>query len=131
MSIILDKMNPPFFVYLLQSGRGTTYVGATVNLNRRLRQHNCELKGGAKLTGRAVAKGSKWRRVCYATGFPTWKCALQFEWKWKFLTRKVPKGGSSLQRRLEALTVLTSSERSTTQSIPFSEYKLEVIEEKD
>ena len=130
MNIVLAKMNPPFFVYLLESTHGTTYVGATVNLDRRLRQHNKEIKGGAKLTGRAVAKGHKWRRVCYATGFPTWKCALQFEWKWKFLTRKTPKGGSSLQRRLEALNVLTASERSTTQSIPFSEYNLEVIEEK-
>ena len=131
MSIILEKMNPPFFVYLLESTRGTTYVGATVNLNRRLRQHNKEIKGGAKLTGRAVDKGFKWRRVCYATGFTTWKCALQFEWKWKFLTRKTPQGGSSLQRRLEALNVLVASERSTTQSIPFSEYKLEVVEEKE
>ena len=130
-TIILDKMNPPFYVYLLESTRGTTYVGATVNLNRRLRQHNKELKGGAKLTGRAVEKGAKWRRVCYATGFPTWKCALQFEWKWKFLTRRTPQGAPALQRRLEALNVLVASERSTSQSIPFSDYKLEVVEEKD
>ena len=126
--VYLEKMNPPFFVYLLESTRGTTYVGATVNLNRRLRQHNKELKGGAKLTGRAVAKGAKWRRVCYATGFPTWQCALQFEWKWKFLTRKTPQG-PALQRRLEALNVLVASERSTSKSIPFSEFNLEVVEE--
>jgi predicted GIY-YIG superfamily endonuclease len=124
-------MNPPFFVYLLESTRGTTYVGATVNLNRRLRQHNKDIKGGAKLTGRAVDKGAKWRRVCYATGFPTWQCALQFEWKWKFLTRKEPKSNNPLQRRLEALNVLIASDRSTSQSIPFSEFKLEVIEEKE
>jgi predicted GIY-YIG superfamily endonuclease len=126
--VYLEKMNPPFFVYLLESTRGTTYVGATVNLNRRLRQHNKDLKGGAKLTGRAVDKGAKWRRVCYATGFPTWQCALQFEWKWKFLTRKTPKG-PALQRRLEALNVLVASERSTSKSIPFSEFNLEVKEE--
>ena len=46
-----------FYVYLLLSTKGTTYVGATVNLARRLRQHNRELKGGAKLTGRLVDKG--------------------------------------------------------------------------
>lgn len=126
--VYLEKMNPPFFVYLLESTRGTTYVGATVNLNRRLRQHNKDLKGGAKLTGRAVDKGAKWRRVCYATGFPTWQCALQFEWKWKFLTRKTPQG-PSLQRRLEALNVLVASERSTSKSIPFCEFNLEVVEE--
>jgi structure-specific endonuclease subunit SLX1 len=122
-------MNPPFFVYLLESTRGTTYVGATVNLNRRLRQHNRELKGGAKITGRMVEKGFKWRRVCYATGFPTWQSALQFEWKWKFLTRKMPEG-KSLQRRLEALNVLIASDKSTSESVPFSEFNLEVFEEK-
>ena len=35
-TIILDKMNPPFYVYLLESTRGTTYVGATVNLNNNV-----------------------------------------------------------------------------------------------
>ena len=34
------------FVYLLQY-KNNTYVGATVDVNRRLRQHNCEIKGGA------------------------------------------------------------------------------------
>ena len=38
------------FVYLLESSDKATYVGATVDLNRRLRQHNCELKGGAIAT---------------------------------------------------------------------------------
>jgi structure-specific endonuclease subunit SLX1 len=122
------KMNGPFYVYLLVSTKGTTYVGATVELRRRLRQHNQELKGGAKITGRAVAKGQKWSRVCYVTGFLTWKCALQFEWKWKFLTRKTPKGNDAVQRRLEALNVLVASGKSTTASIPFSEFPLEIIE---
>ena len=30
----------PFFVYLLLSSDNSTYVGATVDLDRRLRQHN-------------------------------------------------------------------------------------------
>jgi predicted GIY-YIG superfamily endonuclease len=37
------------YVYLLQSNK-KTYIGATVNLQRRLRQHNREIKGGAKYT---------------------------------------------------------------------------------
>ena len=110
-----------FYVYLLESSKGTTYVGATVNLNRRLRQHNKELVGGAKLTGRVVSRGGSWTRVCYVSGFPSWKCALQFEWKWKYLTRKQLQG-KSLQRRLEALNVLLASERSTSSAIPFSLY---------
>lgn len=116
-----------FYVYLLLSNRGTTYVGATVNLDRRLRQHNGELKGGARLTGRLVAKGGKWERVCYASGFPTWKCALQFEWKWKNLTRQMP-AGKSLQRRLEALNVLITSPKSTSGAIPFALYDLKIHE---
>ena len=35
-----------FFVYLLLSSDDSTYVGATVDLDRRLRQHNKEIKGG-------------------------------------------------------------------------------------
>ena len=116
-----------FYVYLLLSTNKTTYVGATVNLDRRLRQHNKEIKGGAKLTGRLVAKGGKWERVCYVSGFPTWQCALQFEWKWKFLTRQMPKG-NSLQRRLEALNVLITSKRSTSTSIPFCLWNMEIHE---
>jgi len=32
------------YVYLLVSSDNATYVGATVDLNRRLRQHNKEIK---------------------------------------------------------------------------------------
>ena len=45
------------FVYLLVSTSGSTYVGATVDLTRRLRQHNKEIKGGAHATGAKVAQG--------------------------------------------------------------------------
>jgi len=116
-----------FYVYLLESTRKTTYVGATIDVHRRLRQHNKLIVGGAKYTTREVDRGGHWTRVCYVTGFPTWKCALQFEWKWKYLTRKTPKG-NPLQRRLEALNVLISSGRSTSTAIPFSKYKLKIVE---
>jgi predicted GIY-YIG superfamily endonuclease len=116
-----------FYVYLLECS-GKTYVGATVDVDRRLRQHNAEIKGGAIRTTREATKGGVWKRVCYVKGFPTWKCALQFEWRWKNLTRTVPKCRNSVQRRLEALNLLLASDRSTKAAIPFSEYKTEIVE---
>ena len=85
-----------FFVYMLESSVSrATYVGATVDVNHRLRQHNGELAGGAHATTMRVKAGETWRRVCYVSGFPDWPAALQFEWRWKQLSRKLlpsPKG---------------------------------------
>ena len=37
-------------VYLLQCADGSLYAGSTTDLGRRLRQHNGELRGGARYT---------------------------------------------------------------------------------
>ena len=79
-----------------------TYVGATVNLARRLRQHNGEIKGGAKYT-RLGAKGS-WSVVFTVEGFREQREALQFEWalKHKVSTSKsdaVKMGDTSHRKR--------------------------------
>jgi structure-specific endonuclease subunit SLX1 len=65
-------------------------VGATVDLERRLRQHNKEIKWGAHATGAKVAKGEIWIKAAHVSGFPDWSAALQFEWRWKQLSRKFP-----------------------------------------
>jgi len=111
------------YVYLLVSTSGATYVGATVDLDHRLRQHNKEIKGGAMATSAKVARGETWRRHCYVSGFPTWRSALQFEWRWKQLHRKLPKGGTTpLNNRIKALEMLLAMERSTTKAESFSEW---------
>ena len=46
-----QKTTKKAYVYLLESSDQATYVGATVDPDRRLRQHNKEIKGGAHLTG--------------------------------------------------------------------------------
>lgn len=141
-----------FFVYLLvcrapqqqqppqqpqqpqQASRSYTYVGATVHLERRLRQHNGELKGGASAT---KARGpNAWIRAGYVAGFPDWSSALQFEWRWKQLSRvtccsageevnskkKQRKCSNPLMRRCVALKQLVSMERSTSKAIPFADW---------
>lgn len=105
-----------FACYCLVSETGKTYVGFTVNLDRRLRQHNCELQGGARAT-----KGHQWKRILSVVGFPSQQAALQFEWKWKTLSRKLK--GSAVERRCESLIVLLNTEQSTSNAIPFHEYE--------
>jgi len=111
------------YVYLLVSTNGNTYVGATVDLNRRLRQHNKEIKGGAHATGIKVAKGETWVRAAHVSGFPDWQATLQFEWRWKQLSRKYSLQIKPLERRLNALKELLSLERSTSKATPFKEWE--------
>lgn len=81
--------------YLLFDG-SRSYIGATVNLDKRLKQHNGLLKGGAKYTA-----GRTWERVCSLNGFKTWSDTLKFEWRWKWFSRK--QKGIPLIKRMKAL----------------------------
>ena len=114
-----------FFVYLLLSmpNRDSTYVGATINLERRLRQHNKEIKGGAHATAAKVLKGETWIRACHIEGFPDWPAALQFEWRWKQITRKITSSKIPLERRMIALKQLLALERPTSKAMAYSEWQ--------
>ena len=111
------------FVYLLECTDNATYVGATVDVDRRLRQHNKEIKGGAHATGVKVAAGKSWTRACYVSGFPDWSSALQFEWRWKQLSRKLPQQMFPLERRMSALQTLLNLERPTTKAVSYTEWE--------
>jgi structure-specific endonuclease subunit SLX1 len=111
-----------FFVYLLVSTNGNTYVGATVDLNRRLRQHNKEIKGGAHATGVIVAQGETWTRAAHVSGFPDWPAALQFEWRWKQISRKYGVNINPLEKRMKALKDLLALERPTSKAIAYTEW---------
>lgn len=102
--------------YCLVNPQGRTYVGFSTNLDRRLRQHNGELQGGAKYT-----HGSTWIRFLSVTGFPTQQAALQFEWAWKYVTRKIL-GTKAVERRCLALVTLLNKEQSTSKAVPFNTY---------
>jgi putative endonuclease len=74
--------------YILANKLNTkTYIGSTVNINRRLRQHNEEIKGGAKYT-----KGIRcWKFYCvlFNVSEANNKCnCLSNEWHLKFQSRK-------------------------------------------
>ena len=111
-----------FFVYLLVSTNGNTYVGATVDLTRRLRQHNKEIKGGAHATGVKVAQGETWTRAAHVSGFPDWPAALQFEWRWKQISRKYGLKIKPLEKRMNALRDLLALERPTSKAITYAEW---------
>ena len=111
------------FVYLLESTNGATYVGATIDVERRLRQHNKEIKGGAYATSAKVAKGESWSRICYVEGFPDWQAALQFEWRWKQLSRKLP-AMKPMKKRMMALKQLLDLERPTQKAKAYTEWVL-------
>lgn len=121
----------PSFVYLLECTDKTTYVGATVDLDHRLRQHNGEITGGAHATHMKVAEGHAWERVCHIRGFPDWRTALQFEWAFKFHSRKLPKRMYPLERRMRGLRALMRLERATSTSPLFSSYSPEIVWESD
>ncbi len=114
------------FVYFIQSTNGSTYIGATVNLDKRIRQHNKEIKGGASATSIKVLQGEVWSYVCYVENFPTWNEALKFEWRWKQLSRQIQKTKPTLkpiEKRLEALNILITLDKSTSKAIPFIEWE--------
>ena len=129
------EIKKDFFVYLLMSSNGSTYIGATINLNRRLDQHNKLLKGGARATSNRVENGEMWVRMGYVKNFPSWQSALQFEWRWKQLSREMYKNQNQypLKRRVEALKLLLKLDRSTTKAVPYNEWEMlpEVIGEDD
>ena len=112
-----------YFVYLLESTNHTTYIGATVDLEHRLRQHNGEIKGGAVATTRKVNKGETWKRVCHIEGFPTWSECLKFEWALKFYSRKLSKKLFPLDRRKKALETLLCLEKPTSKAVPYNEWE--------
>ena len=113
------------YCYMLYTNEGHTYIGATNDPDRRLRQHNREISGGARATGIRVAQGLIWKRACYITNIPEWRSALQIEWRWKQLGRTQYKHiKNPIERRLHSLKMLLSLEKPTTNAIPYDAYPI-------
>ena len=101
-----------------------TYVGVSNNVEKRLRAHNGEIKGGAKYT---TSKGSGWKHICIIRGFPTKIESLQFEWALKNVP---PKKAGGIKNRIKKIEFLLNKERWTSKA-PLSETMPLTIEWKD
>tara|TARA_R110002074_G_scaffold388972_1_gene572029 strand:- start:767 stop:1141 length:375 start_codon:yes stop_codon:yes gene_type:complete len=116
------------YVYFIESTNGSTYIGATVNLDKRIRQHNKEIKGGAVATSNKVNIGEIWSYICYVENFPNFNEALKFEWRWKQLSRLIQKNNPKInpkEKRLQALTKLLTFDRSTSKAILYKDWEIE------
>lgn len=92
-----------YFCYIIRSG-DRTYNGYTVDLERRLRQHNGELKGGARST-----QGREWEYLAVLSD-PNWtkQDAMKCEWNIRYPTRKKPrpKQYCGVEGRLKSLELI-------------------------
>ena len=86
VAIVVPRPTRLYTVYFLQSGR-RSYIGFTVNLTRRVRQHRGELKGGAKYTAHWPDRRHLTVVAC-VQGFATKHAALSYEWH----AKRRPKG---------------------------------------
>ena len=98
----VSSTEKPWFCYFIECSDKNTYIGATVDVDRRLRQHNSEIKGGARRTTSRSAGGLKWHRILYVSGFSSSQEALKFEWRLKYFSRKST-AKTPMERRIEAL----------------------------
>lgn len=71
-----------YYVYMVECANGTFYTGISTDVERRVRQHNGELAGGAKYT-----QGRRPVTLVYVEKCPTRALALQREYYLKRLQR--------------------------------------------
>lgn len=71
------------FTYLLKCADGTFYAGSCQDLDKRLKQHNGIIKGGAKYT-----RGRQPVTLVYSETYKTTTEAMQREYQLKKLPRE-------------------------------------------
>lgn len=96
---------------LFNDTNNKTYNGYTVNPTRRIRQHNGELKGGAKYTTNNDVEW-KYLLIIESNDFDKHN-ALCFEWMLKYPTRKKPKPREfqGVKGRIKSLPLVISYEK--------------------
>ena len=110
-----------YLVYILKSDK-YSYVGMTNDFLRRFRQHNGELKGGAKYT----SKRECWYPICIIDGFKTMVEAMQCEWRVKKSGNlRGPKG------RVKHLSTMLKKDKWTSKSPIIKEQDLTIYIDDD
>ena len=125
-----------WYCYLLRNTHpefaNLTYNGSTNDPKRRLRQHNKEIKGGARFTSRT---NGGWEIYCLMSGFPDHVNALQAEWRFKHCTGKPgprPKCYCGVAGRIRGLNEVLPLTNWTSKSVidnRVSSFKLFIVQD--
>ena len=98
------------WIFYIIKNDNCTYAGVSPDPVRRLRQHNGEIKGGAKYT---TSKGAGWKHVCLVKGFQDKIQCMQFEWAVKHV---VPRNAGGLVNRISKLYTVLNKAQWTSKS---------------
>lgn len=127
----LNSSDKNWYCYFLKSlVSNKTYNGSTNNLMRRLRQHNGEIKGGAKRTHQS----RPWKYYAILAGLPNHKNCLSCEWKLRYPNNKrnKPKKYQGIEGRIKGLNDVLKLDKWTNQCIDLNcNMNLEVWIERD
>ena len=109
-----------YSVYILKS-ENKSYVGMTNNFFRRIRQHNKEIKGGAKYT---TSKGAGWKHICIISGFQDKIQSMQFEWAVKHVA---PRNAGGITNRIKKLYEVLQRDHWTSKAPLSSTVPLSIV----
>ncbi len=125
-----------WYCYILRNKldqfKHNTYNGSTNHPMRRLRQHNEEIKGGARATH---GKGGAWEICAMLSGFPDHINALSCEWRMKCPSGRPGKREAKYQRvqgRISSLNEILPLERWTGKCVVDNrdmKLKLHIVED--
>ena len=113
-----------YFVYLLKSKVSNRfYVGYTVNIQKRIRQHNGEISGGARKT----IRNRPWEVVMYISGFQYERTAMQYEYMIQHPPKRLRKKGGGIVKYMTIMKRLLQQEKICSTAPLNSELKLTTL----
>ena len=113
----------PHYCYIIYNDKGNTYTGYSNNLNKRIRQHNGELVGGAKSTHNS----NQWKYlIIFELLDFSYRQSLQYEYALKHPTnkRKRPHIYNGKEGRINSIPLVLSNPKFENLSV-----KIDVIPE--